>query len=309
MNHLARPAPVLGVWPGYAGEESEGSATPVISAAGNYWVLTHHVINLSFLSGISVATSYLYLRRSLNHLKLDRPKYYVLFQGSEGDTIKQAYDTPGGTTWNDPKRGTIPVGWGVNPQLCSRFPTFFQFLNTYAGLKDSFFSGPGGAGYVWLKFMSPSGQTALGAASEPYLETTGLQLVDMWGLNVPSLVNYSAGASAVQAFTGEIGPTNMLLPNGISLTRCSNGLWYGSESMTNFTGRVDYGQIVGRIKALAASSPPPYFIPAYDTVNATMPLVEICATHLGPQFVIVGMEDYVSLQQQFFNSSNYENEY
>jgi len=152
--------------------------------------------------------------------------------------------------------------------------------------------------------MSPAGQTAFGAMSEPYLETTGLQLVDMWGLDIPSLVNYSSNAPAVLAFTGETGPTNELLPNNIPLARCSKNLWYGSESMKNSAGQSDYKQVVRRIQSVAASNPPPYFIPVYDTVDAIIPLAEICVTNLGPQFVIVGVEDLIDLQQQFWLPDN-----
>jgi hypothetical protein len=70
--------------------------------------------------------------------------------------------------------------------------------------------------------------------------------------------------------------------------------------MGHCAGDPDYRQAVGRIQSLAHSSSPPYFIPVYDTVDAIVPLAEICSINLGPQFVIVGVEDYIDLQKQFW---------
>ena len=299
MAWPAQPAPVFGVWPGYGGGENEGSSTPRISKAGNYWVLTHMALNTSFLAVVPVARSNVYLRKASSHLTLDNSKYYILFQTSEGDTIKQAWQMPGTAAWNDPSRGQVPIAWGVNPSLADRLPVYLQFLKTHAGAKDTFFAGPNGAGYNWLKFMNPAGQAAMGAASEPYLEATGLQLVDVWGLTTDSLNNYKANAPAVQSFTGEIGPANTLLSTGTPLSRCDSTLWYGGQNMTNYPQ-----DIVQRIQNVAASNPPPYFIIVYDTVDHCMDFAKICAANLGQQYVIVGAEDYLDLaNQRWFPSS------
>jgi hypothetical protein len=218
MAHVHAPAAILGVWPAYGGGESEGSTTLLISEYGNYWLLTHEAMNISFLSAISVAGTNLYLRKNSHHLTLDPTKYYVIFQTSEGDTIKQAWEMPATTAWLDPNRGNVPVAWGLNPSLAARLPLYLQFLHHEAGAKDTFFSGPNGIGYTWLKFMGANGRAALGAASEPYFEATGLQLVDIWGLDTPSLLTYASNAPAIKGFTGEVGPTNALLADGIPLS-------------------------------------------------------------------------------------------
>lgn len=305
LHHLHTPSPVFGIWPGYGGvtglNAGEQATTPVISALGDYWWGTHGVMNLSFLSGIPVSSTNFYLRRPTHDIALDRSKYYVLFQSDGGDSATIAYAMPGSPGWLSPNRGTIPMGWGMNPLESERFPVYLQWLNTYAGPDDTFFSGCCGAGYVWLSVMSKSGQTALGAASEPYLQATGIELDDIWGVaqGFASLVSFQSTATNAMAFTGESPATNVLLSDNIPFTRCGaqggpDGTWYESEVLTNLN------QIVRQVQTLAAEHSPPYFIPVFDQVDY-MPLeAKTCSTNLGTNFVIVGVEDYVDLQRQFY---------
>jgi hypothetical protein len=304
MNHLHVPAAVFGVWPGYGDDVSgdnngEGFTTPLVSSFGNYWCESHEVMNLSYLSGIPVSSTNLYLRRPPHHLTLDKTKYYVLFQSDGGDTYDVAYDMPGNTGWNSVDRGTVPISWGMNPSQSQRFPVYLQWLNTFASSKDTYFGGCGGVGYTWLGVLSTSQQIALGAASEPYLQATGIQLLDPWGATPSSLVNFASTATNVQAFTHEYGPTNLLLSDNIPLTQCGaygtpEGTWYPSQFNTNLN------QIVGEVEALAAANNPPYFIPVYDTTWTISTEAAMCATNLGTNYVIVGVEDYIDLLDQYY---------
>ena len=50
--------------------------------------------------------------------------------------------------WEDPARGSVPIGWGVNPNLALRFPVIFPLLVGNASGVDVLISGDSGAGYV-----------------------------------------------------------------------------------------------------------------------------------------------------------------
>ena len=50
--------------------------------------------------------------------------------------------------WDDPVRGTIPLGWAFNPALDARFPTGLVYARETAGPMDRFLSGDSGAGYL-----------------------------------------------------------------------------------------------------------------------------------------------------------------
>ena len=50
--------------------------------------------------------------------------------------------------WDDPKRGRVPVGWGINPNLYERFPLLHPYLYQTRTANDFFISGDSGSGYL-----------------------------------------------------------------------------------------------------------------------------------------------------------------
>lgn len=57
--------------------------------------------------------------------------------------------------WDDPARGTIPLGWAFNPDLEARFPTGLVYARDTATPNDTFVSGDSGAGYLNPGFLDP----------------------------------------------------------------------------------------------------------------------------------------------------------
>lgn len=50
--------------------------------------------------------------------------------------------------WNDSARGTLPIAWGFNPNLCERAPMVWDYVMKNQTENDYFISGDSGAGYV-----------------------------------------------------------------------------------------------------------------------------------------------------------------
>jgi hypothetical protein len=50
--------------------------------------------------------------------------------------------------WDDPKRGSVPVGWAINPNLYDRFPLLQPYLYKTRTANDFFISGDSGSGYL-----------------------------------------------------------------------------------------------------------------------------------------------------------------
>ena len=68
----------------------------------------------------------------------------------EGDTpriVVSAFSK----AWTDPRRGSLPVSWAIDPQLGEEFPALFDYFSSTAGVNDSFISGPGGCGCEFMK--------------------------------------------------------------------------------------------------------------------------------------------------------------
>ena len=56
--------------------------------------------------------------------------------------------------WTDPARGTIPLSWAFNPNLCARFPLGMAWPRENRRPNDFFVAGDSGAGYLNPGFLS-----------------------------------------------------------------------------------------------------------------------------------------------------------
>jgi len=104
----------------------------------------------------------------------------VLIETNEGDTpriVVSAFSK----SWTDPRRGTVPVSWSIDPALGEQFPALFDYFASTAGVNDSFVSGPGGCGYVYYGRMSDSQITAFATRCGRLLKSYGAAVVDAWG--------------------------------------------------------------------------------------------------------------------------------
>jgi len=75
------------------------------------------------------------------------PKSFVSVYVGDYDSAAWLY-TMMPQVWDDPKRGSIPLGWAFNPVLDARFQTGLVYARDTATANDSFISGDSGAGYL-----------------------------------------------------------------------------------------------------------------------------------------------------------------
>jgi hypothetical protein len=75
------------------------------------------------------------------------PRTYVSFYVGDYDAAAWFYQRLP-TLWNDPARGTIPLGWAFNPNLADRFPVGMDWARRTATPQDHFIAGDSGAGYL-----------------------------------------------------------------------------------------------------------------------------------------------------------------
>ena len=76
-------------------------------------------------------------------IKLNRSKYYVMFETNEGDTPRVLASNMC-SAWALPERGSVPVAWAIDPLLAERFPALFDYYASTAGPNDSFVAEAGG---------------------------------------------------------------------------------------------------------------------------------------------------------------------
>jgi len=82
--------------------------------------------------------------------KLHEPqdgKTYICILMADYDSSTPLYDFMP-TNWNDPKRGSIPLLWGINPNLSETYPDIMQYLYTTKTDNDFFAADASAAGYM-----------------------------------------------------------------------------------------------------------------------------------------------------------------
>jgi hypothetical protein len=120
------------------------------------------------------------------------PKSYLSFTLSDGDNLQYNQHRMA-QLWQDPVRGTIPIGWTVSPTLARVAPALAAYYTRTATPNDELVVGPSGAGY-----MLPSCWPA--AYLPAFLQRTG-ELMQAMNLDVIEVLD--TGLLFRQAFINQ----------------------------------------------------------------------------------------------------------
>ena len=248
---------------------------------------------------------------------------------NEGDTPR-IVDSLFGAAWADPKRGSVPVAWAIDPVLGEQFPALWDYYAATARSNDSFVAGVGGGGYVFLNTLSDTQFQRYARRVGRLLHEFGPTVVDTYGFASPELLlNYSAeaaiGGQAPAAYISE--PThfgiwdqipgkpimpyscptdNQMLGDGKTPLVCTPGtgpwVFYFASGLNKTCPSCDFA---ARIREHATKHKPPYFITTYGalhwTADAQAPLLEFwrllgdTMQALGDDFVAVGADEMARL--------------
>ncbi|MFL5628138.1 MAG: GxGYxYP domain-containing protein, partial [Ktedonobacteraceae bacterium] len=107
-------------------------------------------------------------------------KTYVSFTFSEGDNLQYIQERML-ELWQDPARGSIPLGWVTSPVLLEAAPAIAAYYVRTATANDEFIAGPSGAGYIFPSWWP---RTQLSA----YLQRTG-QLMERMNLHLLQILD------------------------------------------------------------------------------------------------------------------------
>ena len=168
---------------------------------------------------------------------------YFVYMG-DYDSAAWAYGQLVPGHWEDPARGTAPLGWAVDPGLMPRFPPLFDVLTSEMAPGDALVTGDSGANYInpsMLWASSRRGVSGLGdgwdawqAWSEPLfaalgVRTTGFLITgdapQLGPEGASRLARFSPNGAVLQAFPGvkpRLDPTGRMpmweqtdLPGGV----------------------------------------------------------------------------------------------
>eukprot|EP00928_Gymnodinium_smaydae_P081607 TRINITY_DN65093_c0_g1_i1.p1 TRINITY_DN65093_c0_g1~~TRINITY_DN65093_c0_g1_i1.p1 ORF type:complete len:650 (+),score=107.54 TRINITY_DN65093_c0_g1_i1:243-1952(+) len=251
-------------------------------------------------------------------MELDKTKSYVLIETNEGDTpriVVSAFSK----AWIDPRRGSLPISWAIDPMLGEEFPALFDYFSSTAGANDSFISGPGGCGYVYYGRMTDSQLKNFAGRCGRLMQDDGPKVIDTFGQqghdSVELLTKFSRyaklGGAAPEMYvtqpTGNIhysyyscnqSALDTWQPDGTPMVCTHGGIFY---VMGDLGGK----ELANRINTIARDAPRPYFITVYGglkwTAAATKPTDSLynfwgdAIAHLDADIVPVGAQEMARL--------------
>ena len=106
-------------------------------------------------------------------------KIYVAMIISDGDNVQYMQHFMK-RTWENPARGTVPIGWTVSPLSADLDPAMLNFYYRTSTTNDCLVSGPSGAGYTRLNFWKKGFVPAFTENSDRYLRRSGIRIITVW---------------------------------------------------------------------------------------------------------------------------------
>lgn len=110
---------------------------------------------------------------------------YVTFVITDGDNLGWDQQRLRVHHWDDPLRGSIPVGVSISPLLATHAPRIYDYYLRTATENEVFVAGPSGAGYIY-----PGYHTDLGG----FLQRSD-EVMDLAGLEAVWILDYGYAAS------------------------------------------------------------------------------------------------------------------
>ena len=160
-------------------------------------------------------------------------KIYVAFILSDGDNL-QYVEHLMRKLWNNPDRGTVPIGWTLSPAMLDAMPGALNFYWQTATANDNLISGPSGYGYTYPNnWPNQSLLDQFVAKTETYNRRAGFRVVTVWntitgGINQNVGQSFAANAPSLLGITaqntgGGLTIYNQSLPGqALSCNYCTN---------------------------------------------------------------------------------------
>jgi hypothetical protein len=201
----------------------------------------------------------------------DPTKTYVTFLVSDGDNVGYNEEYLRSHQWQDPARGSVPLGISISPWLATYAPRLYDYYVHTLRPDEVLVGGPSGAGYVY---------PGLDPDLDRYLRQTG-RLLSLAGLRTTWILDNGYAAS----------------PSPVTIERYVAAL-HPAAIFADYFGwivpnppAVSYAGGVPVLHALWGGSPVP---PGYTVVDATAGKIQLAAAAFGghPAFVVVALNTW-----------------
>jgi len=278
--------PVLGYLASHGFDEVIGTA--FLSLFNKYLVPSDHASNLTVHSGIPVGTYH------QEHLEPGRPqnRIYLSFVMSDGDNV--CYNMGSMVTrWNDPARGSVPIGWTLSPFLVDLAPAVLDYFYSSRSGLDYFVAPPSGTGYIF-PILYPALEDYL-RLSAPY--TAALDLNTVWLLNYPPsypdwLTTGYEEILGMEGFFADYTP----IPLGPSVAFSKSGApILRAAYITDKEAALELLRLVRVLKFLVSPRDPVYLFVGVNAWDVRPGDLAAMVQELGPQFVALRPDEIVRM--------------
>lgn len=106
-------------------------------------------------------------------------KVYVSMTLSDGDNVQYMQHAMY-LNWQSSARGTVPIGWTVQPLAADFDPGMLNYYWSTATTNDCLVAGPSGAGYTHIEYWSSGNIASYTKAANFYLQRSGIRIASIW---------------------------------------------------------------------------------------------------------------------------------
>ncbi len=202
LNSFLSSMPAGSVFTGWWPEEGSG-----ITRASSYGIAT---VASDYCSNLTVHSG---MPRTINIKPIPstpvlRNKIYVAFILSDGDNL-QYVEHLMRKLWNNPDRGSVPMGWTLSPAMVDAMPGALNFYHQTSTANDNLISGPSGYGYAYPNnFPNQNTLDQFVAKTEEYNKKAGVRVITIWntitgGINQNVGESFAANAPSLLGLTAQ----------------------------------------------------------------------------------------------------------
>jgi hypothetical protein len=140
-------------------------------------------------------------------------KIYLTFIMSDGDNL-QYMEHKMKEHWDNPDRGSVPIGWTVSPAVLDAAPSLLNYYYNTATANDCLISGPSGVGYTYPNYWpNQTGLDNFVKMTADYCNRAGLRVITIWN-TITGGINNNVGESFANYAPSLLGLTAMNGPGG-----------------------------------------------------------------------------------------------
>ena len=167
--------------------------------------------NLEVWTSVQSTTSIAQPKRDDPIGSIDSSKVYVSFTVSDGDNLQYIQYTML-HRWQDPARGSFPLGWTISPVLSQAAPVMAAYYARTATANDELIAGPSGAGYMYPSQWPQQQLPAFLQLTEQMMRSMNLTT-----LEVLDISDDDAGATSLLELLKQAASTLISLAPSVSI--------------------------------------------------------------------------------------------